>query len=247
MRKYSNISYGEFKENLFDLYLPEKESFDLFIYFHGGGLEWGSKDNDVIIFEYLAENGIAAASIDYRMFPTAKYPDFIEDCAAAVAYLKKFISDYGKCNRIFIGGSSAGGYLSMMLCFDNRWLAKHGLYPTDFNGYIHDAGQPTNHFNILKKSGIDSRRVIIDETAPLFHIGEEENYPPMLFIASDNDMTNRYEQTMLTISTLKHFGHSEDKVKLIVKNGTHCHYVGQKDENGNSILGGMVAEFINSI
>ena len=76
----------------------------------------------------------------------------------------------------------------MMLCFDRRWLAVHGLSPMDFSGFIHDAGQPTAHFTVLKYRGIDSRRVIVDETAPLYHIGVDETYPPMRFLVSDHDM-----------------------------------------------------------
>lgn len=246
MRKIFDIPYGENKENLLDLYLPNTESFDLFIYMHGGGLENGDKSHNQNIFEYLAENGIASASVNYKMYPNAKYPDFIKDSAAAVAWLKTHIGEYGKCNRIFIGGSSAGGYLSMMLCFDERWLGAHGLTANDFDGFVHDAGQPTKHFNVLREQGIDTRRVIVDDTAPLYHIGKNANYPPMLFIVSDNDMTNRYEQTMLTLSTLRHFGHPENKMKLEVRNGTHCHYVHTVDENGNNILATMIKKFITS-
>lgn len=246
MRKISDIAYGGHKENLLDLYLPDTESFDLFMYMHGGGLEAGDRCCNDFIFSYLAENGIAAASIDYRMYPDAKYPQFIEDGATAAAWLKMHIGEYGNCKRIFIGGSSAGGYLSMMLCFDSRWLGTHGLAANDFDGFVHDAGQPTKHYNVLREKGIDTRRVIVDEASPLYHIGESESYPPMLFIVSDNDMTNRYEQTMLTISTLKHFGHPNDKMKLEVRSGTHCHYVHAVDQNGNSVLGQMVHEFINN-
>ena len=99
---------------------------------------------------------------------------------------------------------------------------------------------------MLREKGIDTRKVIVDDTAPIYHIGENESYPPMLFIVSDNDMTNRYEQTILTLSTLKHFGHPEDKMKLEVRNGTHCHYVRAVDPKGNSVLGQMIHEFINN-
>ena len=68
----------------------------------------------------------------------------------------------------------------------------------------------------------------------------------MLIIVSDNDMQNRYEQTMLLISTLKCFGYSE-KVKLKIMNGTHCAYVNAVDQNGNSVFGKMVTEFIFGI
>ena len=93
----------------------------------------------------------------------------------------------------FVGGFSVGGYISQMLCFQSSFLEKHGISPTDITGFIHDAEQPTTHFRILSTSGEDSRRVIVDERAPLYYIGRDAAYPPMLIIVSDNDMTNRYE------------------------------------------------------
>lgn len=247
MRKISNISYGTHKENLLDLYLPESESFDVFLYLHGGGLEGGDKNGDTVLYEYLASHGIAAATADYRMYPSAHYPDFIEDAAAAAAWLKTNIHLYGNCRRIFIGGSSAGGYLSMMLCFDERWLSAHGLTPCDFAGFVHDAGQPTAHFNVLRERGIDSRRIIADESAPVYHIGTAKEYPPMLFIVSDNDMKNRYEQTMMMLCALEHFGYDASKIKHTVMHGGHCEYVGKKDASGESILGKMTEEFIKDM
>ena len=38
-----------------------------------------------------------------------------------------------------------------MLCFDEKYLKAVGMLPTDIAGYIHDAGQPTSHFNVLKE------------------------------------------------------------------------------------------------
>ena len=101
----------------------------------------------------------------------------------------------------------------------------------------------TCHFNVLRERGIDTRRVIINDSAPLYHIGEDEQYPPMLIIVSDNDMQNRYEQTMLLVSTLKHFGHSKN-VQLKIMNGGHCAYVNAVDQNGESVFGKLVMGFI---
>jgi hypothetical protein len=53
--------------------------------------------------------------------------------------------------------------------------------------------------NVLRERGIDSHRVIIDDSAPLYHIEPNKNYPPMLITVSDNDIPNRYEQVMLLI------------------------------------------------
>ena len=180
------------------------------------------------------------------MFPEARYPDFVEDSAAAVAWVKRHIGDYGTSRGIFVGGSSAGGYLSMMLCFDPRYYKAVGLAPEDIAGYIHDAGQPTAHFNVLKYGGVDPRRVIVDETAPLYHIGALPAYPPMHFIVSDGDMQNRYEQTMLVLSTLKHFG--QDAVSLSLMHGGHCAYCSPKknvrNEKGEYALGAIIRDFI---
>ena len=236
-----------YKENLaLDVHLPECEEFDLFVYFHGGGLCRGDKSRAEVFAETLAKRGIATASVNYRMYPTAKFPDFLEDAACAIRWLKDHVQQWGTCKRLFVGGSSAGGYISMMLCFDGRYLAAVGMQSTDIDGYIHDAGQPTSHFNVLKELGKDSRRLIVDETAPMYFVGTAESYSPMLFIVSDNDMFGRYEQTMLMVKALEHFGH-KDTVFLQVMNGKHCAYVYKTDEQGDGILGNLVLSFVNQL
>ena len=234
----------EYKSGLcLDVHLPDSKEFSTFVYFHGGGLENGNKTAAYSFAEYLNKRNVAVVGVDYSKYPNAKYPDFIEDAAEAVAWTFKNISKYGDCKDIYVGGSSAGGYLSMMLCFDNKYLSKCGLNPLDVKGYIHDAGQPTAHFNVLRERGIDSRRVIIDESAPLYYVGEAEEYSDMLFIVSDNDMQNRLEQIELTISTLKHFGH-EDNISLKMMHGTHCHYNHAVDDDGESLFGKIIYSFI---
>lgn len=246
MRKIDNVFYntnGNVAQTL-DIYLPDQNEFDVFVYFHGGGLESGDKSHGRIFVDHLLSKGIAVVSANYRMYPDAKYPDFIEDAASAVAWTYRNIGQHGKVKGIYVGGSSAGGYLSQMLCFDKSWLGKHGISPMDMAGFILDAGQLTCHFNVLRERNIDSRRVIVNEAAPLYHVGEDDSYPPMLIIVSDHDMKNRLEQTQLLISTLDHFGHAE-KVQCTVMNGTHCAYINAVDENGESVFGKIIFEYIN--
>jgi len=247
MKVINNVYYGKVQDDArrLDLYLPDAESFPVYVHFHGGGLVNGSKESCAAICEQLASNGVAAVSCEYRMYPAAKYPDFILDAAEAVAWVKNHISEYGNCDKIFVGGSSAGGYISMMLCFNPLWLSANRVKLSDIAGFVHDAGQPTVHFNVLKERGIDSRRVIIDTAAPLFHIGNGAQYPPMLVIVSDNDMQNRYEQTMLLMSTLEHFG-CGDLATLKLMNGKHCAYCKAYDENGRNVFSNMVEEFVKA-
>ncbi len=246
MKTFFDIPYVENATNmqLLDIYTPDCDSFPVYVHFHGGGFEHGSRKSFKHIAEKLCGLGVASVSVEYRMYPNAKYPDFIEDCASAVKWVKDNIANYGKCEGIYIGGSSAGGYLSMMLCFDRRWLSAVGIEADAISGYFHDAGQPTAHFNVLKYSSIDHRRVIVDETAPLYYIGTEKEYPKMAFIVSDNDMKNRYEQTMLVMSTLRHFGYDMDKVMFRLMHGTHTHYA-CKDYDDGTTYANMIKELID--
>ena len=129
----------------------------------------------------------------------------------------------------------------MMLCFDDKYLSPYKLPAGVIKGYIHDAGQPTTHFNVLRERGIDPRRVIIDEAAPIYHVGVSANYPPMMFIVSDDDMINRYEQTQLVLSTLKHFEYDKNKIYYKLMSGTHCHY------SETIELGEIICKFIKEI
>lgn len=245
MKTVSDIFYAPGLK--LDLYLPDAPSFPAFLYFHGGGLEKGSKAAAGEFAQLVADRGIALISADYRMYPQAHYPDFIEDAAAAVKWAWDHLPEYGQCRGLYVGGSSAGGYLSMMLCFDPAYLGRHGLRPENIAGFLHDAGQPTCHFNVLRERGIDTRRVIVDEAAPLYHVGRAEKYPPMLFLVSDHDMQNRLEQTMLMLSTLKHFGFGEETAQCRVLHGTHCHYFRRAAPDKDSELGLMIVDFVRGL
>ena len=245
MRILRDLTYGEHSCRRLDLYLPDGEQFPLLLFFHGGGIEGGRKEDLEAVGRQLAAAGIGLASAEYRLYPDAKYPEFIEDAAAAVAWTKAHLNEYGG-DKLYVGGSSAGGYLSMMLCFDERWLAPYGMTTTDIDGWVHDAGQPTVHFNVLRERGVDSRRLIVDEAAPLYHIGKAERYSPMLFLVSDNDMENRYEQTMLVLSTLRHFRYDMTQVTLKEMHGVHCQYISIPNEDGTVPFAYLVIDWLNA-
>lgn len=248
MKTYKNIAYtcnGD-SEHLIDFYLPDGECDALLLFFHGGGLESGSRNIDLMpgFAEDMTGAGFGIASAEYRMYPNAKYPDFIEDAALAVKFVKDAASEYCTYKKLIVGGTSAGGYLSQMLCFDDRWLGKHGIKPNDIDGFIHDAGQPTVHFSVLKERGVDWRRVIIDESAPMYHVGEAQSYPPMQIIVSDKDMENRPEQTELLVGTIRHFGYDMSRVCLTKTSGTHTWYITKADENGHNEFAKLIIPFI---
>ena len=109
-----------------DLYLPkDRQGFATIVWFHGGGLRNGDKGGDIAVgfAKRFSSVGIAVASVNYRLSPQAKFPAYIEDAAAAVAFVHKEIVSYGGSDKlIFVSGHSAGGYLTSMIGMDARYL-----------------------------------------------------------------------------------------------------------------------------
>lgn len=252
MRTYKDIPYSAVadKDHLLDLYLPDGECDALFLFFHGGGLEWGNRDEAVKIPGFINDMtnaGFGVASAEYRMYPEAKFPDFIEDAAMAVKFVKSGIHQYCNYKKLVVGGSSAGGYISMMLCYDEKYLEAAGVLATDIDGYVFDAGQPTVHFRVLKERGIDYRRIIVDDASPLYHVGKADSYPPIELIVSDNDIENRAEQIDLLVGAMRHFGYDMSKVHLTKTHGNHVWYIKADKEDGKSVYGNIIIPFIKSI
>jgi acetyl esterase/lipase len=117
----ANIPYvpGAGSPQQLDLYLPtNQKNMPLIVYVHGGGYGHGDKFGDSLNPNelQLLWDGYAMASINYRLTPAAIWPAQIEDCKAAVRWLKANARQYGyDPNRIGVMGESAGGQLVAIL------------------------------------------------------------------------------------------------------------------------------------
>lgn len=81
----------------------------------GGGFINANKDNGIQLRMHLAEHGYVVGSINYRVAPTAKFPEPLEDVKAAIRFLKANADRFGiDSARVGIVGGSAGGYLTAM-------------------------------------------------------------------------------------------------------------------------------------
>jgi acetyl esterase/lipase len=101
---------------LLDLYLPDSASgpVPVIVWVHGGGWEAGDR-HDRTALPILA-HGYALASIDYRLSQVAKYPAQIEDCKAAIRWVRAHAKANGlDPNHIGVWGASAGGHLVALL------------------------------------------------------------------------------------------------------------------------------------
>jgi acetyl esterase/lipase len=193
-----------------DLYLPSGgKNFATLVWFHGGGLKGGSKDGGQtpVIARALASDGIAVASVGYRLSPKAKFPAYLEDAAAAAAWVRAHIAEHGgDPAKVFISGHSAGGWLTLMLAMDARWLKPHGLTPESFAGYIPLSGQTMTHYTVREERGIGKETITADEAAPVFYC--RKNTPPMLVLACDHDMPARSEENEYLVAVLNGAGNT---------------------------------------
>lgn len=100
-----------------DLALPKGDGpFPAIVCIHGGGWRGGQRQDLAKTIETFAGRGYAAATISYRLVPTAKFPAQIEDCKAAVRWLRTNADKYHvNPQRIGVMGFSAGGHLSCLL------------------------------------------------------------------------------------------------------------------------------------
>ena len=234
MRIVKDIQYGECKENQLDIYLPETDGYDAIVYFHGGGIVSGDKADESYtgIAQSFVKNGYAFISVNYRMYPTAKYPDYLEDCAKAVAWAKAHIKKYGGGGSIYISGQSAGAWISAMLCLNEKFLKAVDISPMEIKGWIIDSAQMTSHFNILKyERNCNPSLQRIDEYAPLYYVDENTCFTKMLVLFYEDDMPCRPEQNMLFIKALQHFNKNVDLQYRQLKGG-HCHGSCHRDEDG---------------
>lgn len=194
------------KQCRLDIHYPDNlQGYSTLIWFHGGGLVKGRRN-----FPPLRDKGIALVAVGYRLEPEGRYPDFLEDAAAATAWTLENIGRRGgDPGKVFIGGLSAGGYLAAMVGMDERWLEKHGRSHRELAGIISVSGQATTHFNVKKWLGDTGPRYrpIIDENAPLYHV--RNDVPPVCLIVGDRnlDLPARVEENALLAASLKSLRH----------------------------------------
>lgn len=241
-----NVQYSEYEETLVDIYLPDTDHYTTVVNFHGGGLDRGDKYSED--FEKMAAGltaaGYALASVEYRKYPNAKFPDFLLDAAKATAFVKNFVKDYGGNGDVIIAGQSAGAWMSLMLCLNKKYLENEGIDSEEIKGWFIDSAQPTSHFNVLvQETGAHKRTQRIDEYAPLYFLGKDSKFSKMILLTYENDVVCRNEQNQLFYKAVLAFN-PEAKIEYRLLGGKHCNAIEQRDENGGSLYAKLFLDWI---
>ena len=214
-RTKENILYYDNSSTALTEYMRERCRLDLYytlqqpnfatvVWFHGGGLRARSR----YIPEKLKNQKLAVVAVNYRLHPKVTCPAYIEDAAAAVAWVFKNIAKYGgNPELIFVSGHSAGGYLTSMVGLEKRWLAKHHIDADAIAGLIPVSGHTITHYTVREERDIPWEQPIVDEFAPLFHV--RSNAPPIILITGDRrlEFLGRYEENAYFMRMMKVVGH----------------------------------------
>jgi acetyl esterase/lipase len=120
--EYKNIVYTSYgnRELHIDLFIPAERvgNSPFVLIIHGGGWRSGNKSMEWPTAQKLAEHGYAAATVEYRLSPEAKYPAAIYDLKTAIKWIKSNSAKYDiDSNRIAVSGCSSGGELAAFLGF----------------------------------------------------------------------------------------------------------------------------------
>ena len=125
-RVLTGLSYGEGAANKYDLYLhknikPDSEA-PLLLLVHGGAWMGGSRSDMAYACKYYGKKGCITATMDYSLV-SEKHPEvtiktMLDEIAACTAALKKQLEKEGyRVSGMAIGGTSAGGHLSMLYAY----------------------------------------------------------------------------------------------------------------------------------
>jgi acetyl esterase/lipase len=196
--KTSSIAYGDDPRQKLDIYRPVTALPDapVVVFFYGGSWNSGSKDDYGFVGEALASRGIVVVIADYRLYPQVRYPLFLQDGAQAVAWAHQHSAEYGGDPRkLYVMGHSSGAYNAAMLALDPQWLARVGLSPSIFKGWIGLAGP----YDFLPIENREVRPVFFypdspPDSQPVNHVSHDA--PPSLLIASvDDNLVNPKRNT----------------------------------------------------
>lgn len=120
LEAHPGITYARYgkREMQLDLWRPRSASQALpaIVCVHGGGWFKGDRSSMANLAQALAAKGYVTVTISYRLSGEAKFPAAIQDCKAAVRFLRANATKYGiRSEAIGATGLSAGGHLVALL------------------------------------------------------------------------------------------------------------------------------------
>lgn len=218
---------GGHERQTLDLFLPDRpaggegaEPLPVVIWVHGGGWRAGSKANCPPLRAGFVQSGYAVASVGYRLTDAAPFPAQIQDCRAAVRWLRAHADEYGlDPNRIGAWGGSAGGHLVALLgtagdatAWDvgehkdqsARVQAVCPYYPPTDLPALFGGGRPRTAEIALLGGSLEEKRELAERASPLTHVTKDD--PPFFLLHGEKDRLVPPDQSRTLHAALQRAG-----------------------------------------
>jgi acetyl esterase/lipase len=193
MRAARSIDYRPGPRGKLDVWRPTWSDDDhtkrpVVVWIYGGYWQTGERGWYRPLAFPFTSAGCVVVVPDYRLYPEVRFPTFIDDCAAAVAWAYRHAAEFGgDPHRIYLAGHSAGAYIVAMLNLDERYLARAGVPPGTIKGAI-CLSAPLwfipNNDAMRGIFGTDDGPAFAQTQPRTFVDGRE---PPMLLLQGDQD------------------------------------------------------------
>ncbi|MFM0327082.1 alpha/beta hydrolase [Caballeronia glebae] len=216
-----DLHYGMGAAERLDLFPALKQPAPLFVFIHGGYWHSQTKEDACSMADNFTQHGVACATLEYTLQPEATLGEIVREVRSAIAWLYHNSAQFGvDPERIFIGGSSAGGHLSGMLIADD-WQHRFQVPTNVIKGALCLSGlydiRPLCETNIN-----DWMRLTADQAqllSPVFHLPKKENAPRILLDVGAKETTGFKNQTHFYYEACKQKGY--DVTLLNDKDNSH--------------------------
>jgi acetyl esterase/lipase len=205
--------------HVFDLHLPDGcggGQLPLVVWIHGPDWKSGSKADCPIA--WLAGQGYAVASIEYRPSDAALFPAQLDDCRAALDDLVADASTWGiDPARVCVAGNAAGGHLAALVAFQPAAAGRIRETSTEGRGgsaaAVAVVGSPVSLTTLgpaYDRAGSPASRLVggplpelreaAQRASPLAHVSADD--PPALIVHGVADPAVPFEQAAVLDKTL---------------------------------------------
>jgi len=193
--------------------------FPAVICIHGGGFRAGKRDGYDGLCMKLAERGVVAATISYRLAPKFQFPAAVHDTKAAVRWMRANAKTYQvDPTRIGVTGGSAGGHLAQFLGVTANVPQFEGtggnpdqssavtcvvnVYgPSDFTKSYGKSVDAHEVLPLWFGGNLDTKRALHIQGSPLYWV--TPNAAPTLCIHGTDDKYVAHEQAVWLVDKLK--------------------------------------------
>lgn len=192
----SNLIYDDQRQLRLDIYTPQQEKLaPVVVAFFGSRWSEGDKAEFKFAAQGLAAQGFVVVVPNYRKYPQARFPAFVEDGAHAVKWVRENIARYGgRPEQIFVLGHSAGAHIAAMLALNEDFMKEAGGSRDWIKGMIGLAGP----YDFLPLTDPDLREIFappedFEKSQPVFYVDGQN--PPLLLMHGEDDELIRVKNT----------------------------------------------------